>query len=423
MMITLRFGFIPKVSFLAALWWLLAGCQTGPPKAPAIGEAFVGPATLNLRSDIPLDSKTVATVKHGDRLEILQKRRKFLRVRARSGAEGWTSENQLLAAADMAALRELSARAARMPTQGAATTYGDLPVHTTPSTAAPSFLTVHKGEKVDVVAHLVVPQTDQPARPALISPQPKKPKVLPKKKESKGKYPPPPMPKPPPLPADWLELSKSESAAEEPDPEPEPEDKPVRTNNWSLVRMPSGQSGWVLTRRLVMAIPDEVAQYAEGHRIVSYFALSEAQDGGERKPTWLWTTIGGSGHTYDFDSFRVFVWSLRHRRYETAYVQHNVEGYEPVLVEQVEYGGKGTAAGKYPGFSVCVQKRDGARYLEEFALLGNIVRPAGERPCGAQPAVTALQTASPAPQAAAPAAQNLNWWQRLKGRLHRGGSR
>jgi len=79
---------------------VLGGCSSSkrPPHAPAVGEAFVGPATLKIRSDIPLQSSTVTTVKHGDRLEILQSRRRFLRVRTPSGAEGWTDERQLLAA-------------------------------------------------------------------------------------------------------------------------------------------------------------------------------------------------------------------------------------------------------------------------------------------------------------------------------------
>ena len=38
-------------------------------------------------------------------------------------------------------------------------------------------------------------------------------------------------------------------------------------DDWNLVRTLDGKVGWVLTRPLSMAIPDEVAQYAEGHRI------------------------------------------------------------------------------------------------------------------------------------------------------------
>jgi SH3-like domain-containing protein len=419
----LRLGLIQKVSVALLLALLLAGCHTGPPRAPAIGQAYVGPAVLNLRSDIPLESKVAGTVKHGDRLEILQRRRKFLRVRAPSGVEGWTDERQLLAAADMDALKDLSTRAAKLPSQGVASTYGDLRVHTTPSVQAPSFLVIKNGEKFDVLAHLVVPRIDLP-RTALLPPVPKKAKVLPKKKEAKGKYPLPPMPKPPPPPADWLDLSKTDLAKEEPEPEPEPGPKAVPSDNWSLVRVAGGQSGWVLTRRLSMAIPDEVAQYAEGHRIVSYFAVGSIMDDGEKKNTWLWTTISGGGQPYDFDSFRVFVWSLRKHRYETAYVQRNLEGYEPVLVKEVEFGGKAkaAAAGKYPGFSICLVNRDGQRVRQEFAVFSNVVRFAGEQPCQIPPPLLTRNAPSPLAEASqAPPPKKESWIDRVKKRLHVGG--
>ena len=83
----------------------------------------------------------------------------------------------------------------------------------------------------------------------------------------------PPAPKPP---RDWLELSKTGEEVGEPKPTAEP--APVPMEDWSLIRNVAGQSGWVLTRRLVMAIPDEVAQYAEGRRISSYFSLAKVQD-------------------------------------------------------------------------------------------------------------------------------------------------
>ena len=108
-------GSITKVGIGAALAVLLFACGGNPHASPVLGEAFVGPATLNLRSDIPTQSSTVAVVRHGDRLEILQHRRSFLRVRAPNGAEGWTDERQLLAASDMAALKDLAAQAAKMP--------------------------------------------------------------------------------------------------------------------------------------------------------------------------------------------------------------------------------------------------------------------------------------------------------------------
>ena len=103
-------------------------------------------------------------------------------------------------------------------------------------------------------------------------------------------------------------------------------------DDWNLVRTQDGKVGWVLTRPLNMAIPDEVAQYAEGHRITSYFALGQVRDRRRGEKQWLWTTIAKGGEPYEFDSFRVFVWSLKHHRYETAYIERNIVGHYPVQV-------------------------------------------------------------------------------------------
>jgi hypothetical protein len=385
--------FISKVSGVALLLAVGFGCRSQGSRAPVIGEAYVGPAVLNVRSDFPLDSKPVATVKHGDKLEIIGRRRKFLRVRTGGGAEGWTDERLLLAASDMDELRALSARAAKMPSQGVATTFRELNVHTQPSSGSPSFLKLKEGEKFDVVAEIVAARKDMPRQP-LIPKQDKK-KAAPKKPKKEPKIPPPPLPKPPGPPPNWLDLSKTEleddGASEEPP-------KPIPTDYWSLVRTASGQSGWVLTRFVSMAIPDEVAQYAEGHRIVSYHALGYTEDDGQKKPIWLWTTVRGR-QPFDFDSFRVFVWSIKRHRYETAYIDRNVEGYWPVLLTQVDYALNRGAAAKYPGFSVCVEKDDGKKYRREYALLGSVVRFAGEHPCELPPPVWTPKTTPGAPVA------------------------
>lgn len=384
----------------------------------------MGPAVLKIRSDLPLQSSTVATVKHGDRLELLQSRRRFLRVRTPNGVEGWTDERQLLSAADMQSLLELARRAAQMPVQGVATTYAPLNVHTRPAVGSPSFRQIKENEKFDVLMHLVIPRADAPRKP-LIPPPPKKPKALGKKAPRREpRIPPPPMPKPPPLPRDWLDISKSEHNEDAELPEEVHSEKPaVRVDGWSLVRAGGGQSGWVLTRLIFMAIPDEVAQYAEGKRIVSYFSLGQIQDGDQKKNIWLWTTTTDSREPYSFDSFRVFVWSLRRHRYETGYIERNLKGYSPLLRKQVEFATKGQATKgqgeKYEGFSVCMEKKDGQRVRREYALLGVAIRFAGEHPCEAPPLPATVK--SPAQlavtdAAAPPAGESLS--ERLKKRWH-----
>lgn len=117
-----------------------------------------------------------------------------------------------------------------------------------------------------------------------------------------------------------------------------------------------------------MSIPDEVAQYAEGHRITAYFSLGKTSDKDEQKDIWLWTTATGLGLDHDFDGYRVFTWSTRRHRYETAYIQRRIRGYFPVLV-------------KGDQFSVCIERPDGSVVRKRYAMVGNSVRGMGEQGC------------------------------------------
>ena len=303
--------------FLLLAILLLAACANKPNRAPAIGLAFAGPATLHLRKDIPQQSAVVGTVKHGDSLEIIQHRRRFIKVRTTAGVEGWTDEHLLLSQAEINTLRAFEKDVKSLPSQGVASTYEALNVHTEPDRQSPSFIQLKDGEKFDVIAHRLAPKGAQPRKPLVPTPVRKAPEK--KKPRDSGRITPPPIPKAPGPPRDWEDLSKSppeilalEAEAKQP--------RPVPMEDWSLIRTGKGESGWVLTSKTYMAIPDDVAQYAEGRRITSYFPLSDVQDEDKVKHHWLWTTIGVSSATYDFDSFRVFIWNVRRHRYETAYI-------------------------------------------------------------------------------------------------------
>jgi hypothetical protein len=277
---------------------LLAGCGSGG-REPVIGEGFVAPATLNLRQELGPRQPSVATVRHGERLEILERRRRFVRVRAGSGAAGWIDGDLLFGPEQMEGLRALGRWAATLPSQGQATVLDTLNVHTEPSRESPSFQQFREGEHAAVVAHRLVVSS-------------------------------------------------------------------ARTEDWSLVRLPSGEAGWVLTRMLFMSIPDEVAQYAEGHRIMSYFSLGEVQDGDQVKQNWLWTTLSAGGQPYEFDAVRVFVWSRSRSRYETVFVERKLKGYYPVEVVQ--------RPGTGPSFSIIVEEKDGSRVRRTYAFQGYHVR-------------------------------------------------
>lgn len=387
----------------AALLLTSAACDRKLERAPVIGESYAGPASLTLRQEINPRSPVVATVEHGEKLEIIQKRRRFTRVRTAKQVEGWTDDSMLLSAQQMDNLRRLGEKSNTAPSQGVASTYEVLNVHIAPERLSPSFLQIKEGEKFDVIGHRVTPRNPPapPRPPALAKTRSKKAS---REKKSKDSVAPPPMPRPPALPRNWRELSRTNfeppaasTAVHNSRPQPPAESA---MDDWSMVRTKSGQTGWVLTRRFYMAIPDEVAQYAEGRRITSYFAAGELREEGVVKNNWVWTTVERGQPPYDFDSFRVFTWNNKKRRYETAHIERNVKGYFPMLKHPVAAPRnakvKGAASGeKLPGFSVVLEKKDGRRYRRSYAFIGNVVRYSGEElvaadsqsPAGAPPPI------------------------------------
>lgn len=373
---------LPRAAICFLLLFLVS-CANDTKGPAAIGEAYVGPSTLKLRQDLSPKSTVAASVQHGDKLEILQYRRRMVKVRTPEGAVGWTDTRQLLGPEQMASLRQMAEDAAKSPSQGTASVYDALNMHIEPSRYSPSFWQIPENGKVDVIDHKLVPRSQ--AASELSRPTPvKQAPAPPKKRKAQTRISPPPPPPAPKPPADWLKLSVPKAEAVQPQsPEPpKPESKtaaPVPTDDWSLVRTPDHKAGWVLTRMLIMAIPDEVAQYAEGHRITSYFALRDYKEDDSVKHDWLWTTIVKGLEPYEFDSFRVFVWSQRHHRYETAYIERNVMGHFPVQVDR---------SGSVPRFSLILENDDGQLVRKTFTFEGYRIRmvskepytaPAGER--------------------------------------------
>src|SRR5438105_824023 len=121
-----------RASCVLALVLAAAGCKPEPDRAPAIGEAFAGPSSLPIRQDVALQSPVITSVKHGERLDILQRRRRFVKVRTARLIEGWTDDRLLLSPQEVASLRKLSEQAKSAPSQGVASSYEMLNVHTEP---------------------------------------------------------------------------------------------------------------------------------------------------------------------------------------------------------------------------------------------------------------------------------------------------
>jgi Bacterial SH3 domain len=399
---------VPGLSFCAlplAVFGVVSvvSCGSRPPKPPSEDVAYVGPLTLNLRKDLGSKSPAVGEAKHGDRVDILETRRRFVRVRTSQGLEGWTDSNFLLSSQQMDELRQLALDAARLPSIGAATAYDALNMHTGPSRQSPSFFQVPEGASVEVVGHRAAPRV-QPVSPPRAPRRPAPTKKSKAKESQQAGVSPPPAPRPP-LPAGWQDMSRPR-IKDFPDYTPPPAPPAPALEDWNLVRTRDGKAGWVLARMLFMAIPDDVAQYAEGQRITSYLALGDVKDGDQVKHNWLWTTIGKGTEACEFDSFRVFVWSARRHHYETAYIERNVTGYFPVAVEPNP--GKLEQA-----FSLVLQDKDGKLYKRTYAFSGYHVRMISKTPFERPPETPAARATTGIASSLAREPASGGWWAKV----------
>ena len=426
----------------AILAVFLAACSSHSPQ-PSTGIAYAGPALLNLRKDLASKSQTVGNAKHGDKLEVLETRRRFVRVRTPQGIEGWTDTNLLLTQQQMDDLHRLAVSVAKLPSQGAATVFDTLNMHAEPSRQSPSFYQIPESGSVDVIGHRVAPRYPPAAPAAPIRRTNASANAPPKKPKSKtqGNVPPPPMPTPPPPPQNWEQLSRPRAPQLPGYAPPAAKSASTAMDDWSLVRLKETHSapakadsradakadsradanadskvdpkadvkaGWVLSRMLQMSIPDEVAQYAEGHRITAYVALGDVRDKrrNEAKPNWLWTTASTGQLPYEFDSFRVFVWSTQRHRYETAHIERNIKGYYPVETQDVP--GQDEKA-----FSLVLRDKDGTLYKRTYAFSGFHVRMIAKTPYQSAPAlpeVRGVRSFDPDP---VPPPSESSWRQKL----------
>lgn len=366
----------PFLSSILGTILLIASCggKKEPPKEQVrvLGQAFIGPYEAVIRKEISPAAAEAAKLKHGDKVNLVERRRRFIRVQTAAGALGWIDSRQLLTQAQMDELAQLAAKNERSPRIGEATVYEPLNLHTEANRQSPSFAQIPASGRVDVIRYELAPRVPYKAPPLIAEPKPI-PRPVRKKKEKEPKVEPPPRPAAPEPPDDWLELSTTPKGGDGPTP---PIDQPVvRRDDWTLVRMADGKTGWALSSMVVMAIPDDVAQYSEGHRIMGYWPLAEVDDEGGRKTHWLWVTQSERGVPFDFDGFRIFMYSTKRHRYEQAYREKKLRGFFPVEVAR-----PGSKKDHLAEFTIVTENDEGQKIERRFAFLGYRVLKLDERP-------------------------------------------
>lgn len=407
---------LPTLIFALLLVSLSCSKEKPGPVYRVIGEAFVGPNELPIRSELSLRSEVVTTVKHDEKLEILDRRRSFVQVRTTSKLVGWVDSRLLISAKQRSDLAALAALEKDAPSMGHATVYDDLNVHTDPNRYSPTFHVIREKEQIDIIGHRVLPRVPFTGPKLELEDETLQMPVKKKRPKKEAAVAPPPAPPAPGLPQNWLELSR-------PPVYEEVEVKEAAKGNLkknkrgassapggglamddlSLIRTRDGRVGWVVSSALFLQVPDEVAQYAEGNKITSYFAVGEARFEQETKKHWLWTTQSQKYAPFDFDGFRVFTFNSRRGRYETAYRERELRGFFPVIVK---------VAANQAEFSVVAEGEEGKLWQKKYSFNGTRVTSKGKTLYVPKEKANA---AGPGSMKGAPSIpQSSGWWDWLR---------
>ena len=146
--------------------------------------------------------------------------------------------------------------------------------------------------------------------------------------------------------------------------------KPV-LEDWWLIRNPESRIGWVLGRMIDVDVPLEIAQYAEGQRIVAFFPLNQVTDGDKQVPQYLvLLNENKDGMPFDYNQVRVFTWNVKRHRYEAAYRERNLNGVLPVTIAQENFDKEGIL----PVFILHVKDDSGNSSDRKYKLNTPIVR-------------------------------------------------
>ena len=281
-----------------------------------------------LRDRVAAVSNRVALVSNGEPLEVVEHGRRFLKTKTAKGEVGWIEEHMVIDQAAYDQFAALGQQHAHDPVVATAVLRDDLYLHVKPGRETDRFYLLPENEKLQLLIRASV------AKP--VPPQ----GLLPAAHPAAG--------------------TKGKKAGSPGGKATLPGEPAVPMEDWWLVRDSKGQVGWMLSRRLDVDVPDEIAGYSEGQKIVGAYVLTRVYDAESSLPDKMVpeyvsvTNAYKDGLPYDFDQVRVFTWNTKKHRYETAYRQRNVEGYLPVTISQ----GKNAQGQPVPEFSITVATSD-----------------------------------------------------------------
>ncbi len=260
-----------------------------------------------LRDRVAAVSNRTGTVSNGDRLQVLEQGRRFLRVKTDKGVTGWIDEKAVVTQSVYDAFDEMKRQFAFQVPVASAVVRDEVYLHVKPGRDTDKLFRLSEGDKLKLLRRATLEKALPPGQKA-VAPVP----VVRRGKKLKGVEEPavdPNAPVPPPM------------------------------EDWWLVRLQDGRTGWLLSRMMDVDAPDTLTRYSEGQRFVGAYVLRTVNDPEapmEDKNVTEWVTVSSpfkSGLPYDFDQIRVFIWNVKKHRYETGFREKNIAGFLPIEVK------------------------------------------------------------------------------------------
>jgi hypothetical protein len=297
---------LSRLSCLFLLLAALAGCGRFSTKPPP-EYVYVSAKGTYLRDRLAAVSNRIAQVSNGEKLLVLGRARRFVKVKTDKGEIGWLDERAVIDQQTFDKFKSLANQHEHDPVIVSAVLRDDAYLHLTPGRQTEHYYLLPENTRFQLLARASVPKPGPPQA----------------------------IPVPKPKVKSTVETAKTPGKANDAVPPPAP---PPVLQDWYLVRDSQGRAGWVWAHMLDVDIPNEISGLAEGQRYVGAYLLRTVDDSGSsfpngRAPEYLaLMNSWKEGLSYDFDQVRVFTWNTKRHRYETAFRQRNLQGYLPVTV-------------------------------------------------------------------------------------------
>ncbi len=276
--------------------------------------AYISAPQAILRDRVATMYNKVGTVKNAERVEIIDRDKRFALIRTASGMQGWMEQRYLVTQKVFDGFQKLAQDQKDAVVQATAITHNETNLHLEPGRDTDHLYQINQGAKLAILKRALSEKRLPGAKPA--------------------------------------------------------QDAPKPMEDWWLVRDPENHIGWALGRMIDVDVPLDIAQYAEGQRIIASFVLSEVQDGENKVPQYLvMLNENKDGQPTDYNQIKVFTWNVKKHRYETAY-RERINGNLPVTVSHEDF----EKEGNLPTFTLRIPDDTGKIADRKYKLNNPIVR-------------------------------------------------